>query len=73
MSELYTEFLPDFLDSLLKVLDSHNYLIKGGQAIQYHLESMNKAQDARFSKDIDFSFSSEFFPLDIENLNRNYR
>lgn len=68
MSELYAEFLPNFIDSLLKILKNHNYLIKGGQAIQHHLKSLGNDNDARFSKDIDFSFSTDSFPVDLERF-----
>ena len=70
MSELYAEFLPNFLDALLYVLSDYNYLIKGGSAIKYHLESLNKGVDARFSTDIDFAFSSKSFPVDFDKFKK---
>lgn len=68
MSDFYNEFLPDFLDSLIQVLDTHDYVLKGGQAVKYHMHKMNRDIDARFSKDIDFSFSAVSFPIEYNTF-----
>lgn len=70
MSALYNEFIHDFLDSLIYVLDAHNYLLKGGQAVKYHLKKMNFENDARFSKDIDFSLSEKSFPINQKDFKK---
>ena len=66
MAALFTDFLPGFLDALLKIMQKEKYLVKGGQAIQYHMSKLYRRSDARFSRDIDISLSSSNFPFDIE-------
>jgi len=66
MSDFYNEFLPDFLDSLIYVLDTNDYVLKGGQAVKYHMHKMGRDIDARFSKDLDFSFSALSFPIEYD-------
>jgi hypothetical protein len=76
MAYLFTEFLSDFIEAITHVLKDEHYIIKGGQAILYHMKKASASNDARFSRDIDISFSSESFPIDkdlfINNLVAQY-
>lgn len=66
MPELFSEFIPDFLEAITQALKDEEYLIKGGQAILYHMKTISASKDARFSRDLDISLSSDCFPIDIE-------
>lgn len=71
MAYLFTEFLPDFIEAITHVLKDEFYMIKGGQAILYHMKNASASNDARFSRDLDISFSSESFPIDEELFMNN--
>lgn len=68
MSLKLIEFLPDFMDSLARVIQDHDYLLKGGQAIRQQVTKYASPEDARYSRDVDISFSSESFPFPPEEL-----
>lgn len=68
MSTRLSDFIPDFTRSLVRILRNENYLLKGGQALLYHIRKYTPTEDARYSRDIVISLSSENFPLAIDKF-----
>ena len=68
MSELLSDLLPSLTQILGKLLYSSEYLLKGGQAVRYHAGTFHSSKNARFSQDLDFSFSVPSFPYDLSDF-----
>lgn len=58
------EFTDGFFPVLARNLPQNHYLIKGGQAISFHMTNVESPENVRYSKDIDLSFKSSNFELD---------
>jgi predicted nucleotidyltransferase component of viral defense system len=69
-------YFSDIKDHIIKTLDAvlgpNNYLMKGGQALALHFKRIHAESEARFSRDIDFSFGSSTIPFDTNEFRREF-